>query len=272
MDCGMEHVVPAQRIVLIHCSDHNTTMNVGLFIPCFIDQFFPRVALATVRVLRRYGVDVTFPMSQTCCGQPMANAGCAAQARPLARNFAKIFDPFQYVVSPSGSCVAMVRYHYDDLLDDHQSARALSEKTYELCEFLTKVVHAQTTGRFPHRVGLHHGCHALRELRVAESTEVQIVRTDLVRELLEPLRGIQILNARRIDECCGFGGMFAHQEAEISAAMGTDRVEDFESVGAEVIASADMSCLMHMDGIIRRQKKTARVMHVAEILDEAHPQ
>jgi L-lactate dehydrogenase complex protein LldE len=247
-------------------------MNVGLFIPCFIDQFFPQVALATVRVLRRYGVEVSYPMSQTCCGQPMGNAGCAAQARGLAKDFAANFGPYQYVVSPSGSCVAMVRNHYDDLLDDPQLVSALREKTFELCEFLSKVVQAQTTGRFPHRVGLHHGCHALRELRVAGSTEVPIGRKDLVRELLEPLRGIHLLSAQRIDQCCGFGGMFAHQEAEISAAMGTDRVDDFESVGAEVIASADMSCLMHLDGIIRRQKKTVRVMHVAEILDEAHQQ
>lgn len=244
-------------------------MNVGLFIPCFIDQFFPNVGMASVRVLQRHGIAVTYPAAQTCCGQPMANAGCAADARPLAQNFARIFSPFEKIVSPSGSCVSMVRHHYEDLFDEPDTARSLAAKTFELCEFLSQVVQVKPSGQFPHRVGLHHGCHALRELRVAESTEIQTEQSDLVRELLEPLSGIQFVRPSRADECCGFGGSFANDEAEISATMGLDRVDDFESAGADVIASADMSCLMHLDGIIRRQNKTTRVMHIAEILDEA---
>ena len=141
-------------------------MQVGLFIPCYIDQFYPGVGLATVRVLKQRGVDVAFPREQTCCGQPMSNTGCTAEAKPLAERFLEIFGKYEYVVAPSGSCVAMVRNHYEEFLAGRAGFEELKHKTFELCEFLTDVLKVDhVEGRFPRRVVVHHSCHGLRELR-----------------------------------------------------------------------------------------------------------
>ena len=247
-------------------------MQVGLFIPCYIDQFYPDVGLATVEVLERYGARVEFPTAQTCCGQPMANAGCTDQARPLARRFLEIFAPYEYVVAPSGSCVAMVRHHYDELLEGAEGFEALKAKTFELCEFLGDVVGVDgVTGRFPHQVGLHQSCHGLRELRTGSASELVETPFNKVRRLLDSLEGIRFSELDRADECCGFGGMFAVGEEAVSCMMGDDRIADHERAGTEVLTAADMSCLMHLEGLIRRKKKPLRVMHVAQILAGRQP-
>ncbi len=239
---------------------------VGLFIPCYVDQFYPEVGLATVRVLERHGVRVEFPEDQTCCGQPMANSGCAEEARPLAERFLRIFAGYEYVVAPSGSCVSMVRNHYDAFLAGRSGFEHLKASTYELCEFLADVLRVERVeGRFPHRVGLHRSCHGLRELRLGAGSERNVKPFDKVASLLSSLQGITLLEPSR-DECCGFGGTFAVNEEAVSCMMGRDRVADHERLGAEVIAGVDMSCLMHLDGLIRRERKPIRVMHVAELL------
>ena len=145
-------------------------MKVALFIPCYIDQFYPHVGMATVSVLEHFGVQVEFPEAQTCCGQPMANSGCMDEARPLAEKFVNTFDGYEYVVAPSGSCVSMVRNHYDHLCDHHDERSAtVRRRTLELSEFLTTVLKVSSVpGRFPHQVGLHQSCHGLRELRLGE--------------------------------------------------------------------------------------------------------
>jgi L-lactate dehydrogenase complex protein LldE len=242
-------------------------MTVGLFIPCYIDQFYPNVGLATIDVLEQHGVEVEFPEHQTCCGQPMANTGCTEDARPLAVKFFNIFRSFEYVVCPSGSCVAMVRRHYDAYLRDAPGFGELKRKTYELCEFLTDVLNVERIqGRFPHRVGLHHSCHGLRELRLGSCSEVVGPSYSKTRKLLESLEGVEICELKRPDECCGFGGTFAINEEAVSCMMGLDRIADHEEAGTEVITANDMSCLMHLDGLIRRRRKSLRVMHIAEIL------
>ncbi|NIL99195.1 MAG: (Fe-S)-binding protein [Planctomycetales bacterium] len=242
-------------------------MNVGLFIPCYIDQFYPQVGMAVVEVLRRFGVDVTFPPAQTCCGQPMANTGCVDDAKPLALKFLAIFREFDYVVCPSGSCTAMVRLHYDEFLKGQEGFDQLKSKTYELSEFLTDVLKVEKiTGRFPHKVGIHQSCHGLRELRLGKSSELMVEGFSKVRRLLESLQDIELVPLARADECCGFGGTFAVGEEAVSCMMGNDRIHDHETAGAEVITGADMSCLMHLEGLIRRQGKPLRVMHLAEIL------
>ncbi|HET6880532.1 MAG TPA: (Fe-S)-binding protein, partial [Pirellulales bacterium] len=135
---------------------------VGLFIPCYIDQLYPQVGLATVELLHRLNVTIDFPPAQTCCGQPMANTGCTEAARPLARQFLQVFGGYRYVVCPSGSCVAMVRHHYDEYLAGEPGFDDLKRNTYELCEFLHDVLGLRRLeGRFPHRVGLHQSCHGL---------------------------------------------------------------------------------------------------------------
>jgi len=240
---------------------------VGLFIPCYIDQFFPRVGMATVELLEQCGFRVEFPSGQTCCGQPMANTGCTEQTRPLAERFLNLFRPFDYVVAPSGSCVAMVRCHYDEYLAGKPGFVELKAKTFELCEFLVDVAHLDRIDRqFPHRVGLHQSCHGQRELRLGSSSELVGKSFSKTRQLLELLGGVQIVQLARADECCGFGGTFAVAEEAVSCMMGLDRIHDHETAGAEVLTANDMSCLMHLAGLIRRQRKPLRVMHIAEIL------
>ncbi len=245
-------------------------MRIGLFIPCYIDQFYPGVGLATVDVLRRFDLQVEFPRAQTCCGQPMANAGCHDDARPLARRFLEVFAPYDYVVSPSGSCVAMVRHHYRELLGPSAELDNVANRTYELCEFLTDVLGIdRLAGRFPHRVGLHQSCHGLRHLRLAAGSERVVPPHDKVRTLLASLDGIELAELDRADECCGFGGLFAVTEEAVSVLMGLDRLADHEQAGTEVLTATDMSCLMHLDGLIRRHQKPIRVMHVAEVFAQA---
>jgi L-lactate dehydrogenase complex protein LldE len=245
-------------------------MRVGLFIPCYIDQFYPRVGLATLELLERQGLEVDFPEQQTCCGQPMANAGFHNDARPLAERFLRVFADYDYVVSPSGSCVAMVRHHYEQVLGRSTWLELVSHKTYELCEFFTDVLKVdRLTGSFPHQVGLHQACHGLRELRTASDSELVGPAFNKPRQLLESLDGIKISQLARPDECCGFGGLFAVSEEAVSCMMGNDRVADHEAAGTQVLTSTDMSCLMHLDGLIRRERKPIRVMHIAEIFAEA---
>lgn len=243
---------------------------VGLFIPCYIDQLFPKVGLATVEVLKRLGIESDFPTAQTCCGQPMANTGCNDAARPLARKFFEVFKAYRHVVCPSGSCVAMVRHHYEEYLADEPGFEDLKSNTFELCEFIHDVLAIRRLeGRFPHRVGLHQSCHGLRELRLGSSSELVGESYNKVRTLLASLEGIELTSLQRPDECCGFGGTFAVSEEAVSCMMGLDRIHDHEQAGSEIITAADMSCLMHLDGLLRRQRKPIRVMHVAEVLAEA---
>ena len=247
-------------------------MQAALFVPCYIDQFYPDVAMATLELLERHGVSVVVPSQQTCCGQPMANTGCVDDTRPVAENFADVFGDYDYVVCPSGSCTAMVRQHYGHLLEEGVVER-LRSRTFELCEFLLEVVGVtELAGSFPYRVGLHQSCHGLRELRMGSSSERMEPSFSKPRQLLEMLDDIQLCDLQRPDECCGFGGTFAVAEEAVSCMMGRDRVADHVRAGAEVLTAADMSCLMHMDGLIRRQARERRalpelrVMHIAQIL------
>ncbi|HEY4313747.1 MAG TPA: (Fe-S)-binding protein [Pirellulales bacterium] len=240
---------------------------VGLFIPCYVDQLFPQVGLATVDLLEQAGYGVEYPADQTCCGQPMANTGCTEQARPLAERFLAIFSGYDYVVAPSGSCVAMVRCHYDEYLAGQPGFEELKKKTFELCEFLVDVADtSRVDHRFPYRVGLHQSCHGLRELRLASSSELVAPAFGKAQRLLQMVDGLELVTLARPDECCGFGGTFAVAEEAVSCMMGNDRIHDHLTAGAEVLTANDMSCLMHMAGLIRRQGKPLRVMHIAEIL------
>jgi len=244
-------------------------MRVGLFIPCYIDQFYPQVGLATLRVLQHFGASVEYPTEQTCCGQPLANAGLIADAKPLAKHFLQTFLPYDFVVGPSGSCVSMVRNHYDNLIEDVEQLADLQSKTYEFTEFLVDVLNVQELpGKFPHRVGIHQGCHGLRELRLGSDSERVDPPFNKVRRLLGTLEGIQFTELERPDECCGFGGTFAVSEEAVSCMMGRDRIADHLRAGTEVLTSGDMSCLMHLDGLIRREGHAMRVLHVAELLSD----
>jgi L-lactate dehydrogenase complex protein LldE len=243
-------------------------MRVALFIPCYVDQFYPDVGLATVELLEQVGCEVDFPEEQTCCGQPMANTGCWQEAQPLAARFLRIFRPYEAVVCPSGSCVAMVTHHYDHFLHGREGFEELKRKTYELTQFLTEVrpLRSLPGVRFPHRVGLHNSCHGLRELRLGSSSERMLPTYSKARQLLELVEGLQLVELQRPDECCGFGGTFAVSEEAVSCMMGEDRIADHQRAGAEVITAGDMSCLMHLEGLLRRRGSPIQVMHIAQIL------
>lgn len=247
-------------------------MRVGLFVPCYVDQMYPDVAVATLELLERGGFDVEFPAAQTCCGQPMANTGCNDAARPLAARFLDLFDPFDYIVCPSGSCTSMVRNHFTELVGHDPRLKSIQSRTFELCEFLHDVHPIDFSAqRFPFRVGLHQSCHGLRELRLASCSEQMVDRPDKVRSLLQQIQGVQFVDLQRNDECCGFGGTFAVNERAVSVAMGEDRVQDHLDAGAEVMVASDMSCLMHLWGLISRQGSPLAVMHVAEVLAGRSP-
>ena len=241
-------------------------MKVALFVPCFVDQLWPRAARATLVLLERLGVEVEFPRAQTCCGQPMANAGCERDALAAYRHFVDVFAAFDHVVSPSGSCVYHVRHHYD-ALEQTPEVRRARERTIELCDFLQNVLHAPPLGaEFPHRVGLHVGCHMRRGLRLAPASEITPGEGGVMRALLHQVRGLSLVEPERADECCGFGGTFAVTESAVSARMGQDKVAAHERAGAEAIVSGDVSCLLHLDGVIRRQGLPIRTLHIAEVL------
>jgi L-lactate dehydrogenase complex protein LldE len=245
-------------------------MRVGLFVPCYVDQLWPRAGIASLELLERFGVTIEFPTAQTCCGQPLRNSGGAREAMSLARRFVEIFAPYDHVVCPSASCVATVR-RYGTLLGASAEIGRLERRTHELCGFLVDVLGVrEISGSFPHRVGLHASCHGLRELgQGCASESVEAARAEPARELLESIEGVEIASLRRPDECCGFGGAFAVEEAEVSCLMGNDRVDDHRRAGAEILTSTDASCLLHLSGLARRRRLPLRVMHVAEILELA---
>ncbi len=244
-------------------------MHVALFLPCYIDQFYPQVGIATLQLLAKLGVRATFPAAQTCCGQPLANSGCERDALPIYRHFVGTFQDFDYVVAPSGSCVYHVRKHFDKL-EQTPAVQHVRAVTVDLIDFITEVLDIrQLPGSFPHQVGLHLSCHGQRGLHQANESEMTPVRDGRLRHLLAGLDGLTFTELDRNDECCGFGGTFCVSEAAISGRMGHDRAHDHLRHGTEVLTGGDMSCLMHLQGVIRRQQLPMRVLHAAEILNGA---
>lgn len=244
-------------------------MRVGLFIPCYMDRLYPRAAMATLELLEKLGCEVVFPEDQTCCGQPMANSGLTASAAGVAEHHARVFAEFDYVVCPSGSCTSMIRNHSKSLAPANPAADAVRARTFELCEFLHDVLKVRSLdAACPRKVGLHRACHGLRELRLGPDSERGHVKRPAKAELLLGMvKGLELVELDRPDECCGFGGAFSVGEATLSVRMGRDRCADHLRHGAEVIVSWDMSCLMHMEGILRHDGSSVRVAHIAEILN-----
>ena len=242
-------------------------MTVGLFIPCYVDQFYPGVAIATLQLLEKQGVNVVFPLKQTCCGQPMANSGFTHLTKGCDELFVKNFSEFDYIVSPSGSCVLHIKEHLSDE-KRNEEAFAIRSKIYELTEFLTDVLKVEKiNARFPYKVGMHQSCHGQRGLHISQMSELVAPPFSKPARLLKMVEGLELINLAREDECCGFGGTFCVFEEAVSVKMGKDRVKDHLQHGAAFITSADMSCLMHMEGILRRQKSKVQVKHIAEILN-----
>ncbi|MCW2813372.1 MAG: glcF [Nocardioides sp.] len=232
-------------------------------VTCVNDALFPDTGKAVVTLLRRLGVDVDFPAAQTCCAQPMVNTGYLDEAVPVVRTFVDAFAGYDAVVTPSGSCAGSVRHQHSIVAKrsgDPALAAAVAEtspRTYELTEFLVDVLGVTDVGAsFPHRVTYHPTCHSLRMLGVG----------DRPRQLLEQVRGLRLVDLPGATECCGFGGTFAMKNADTSIAMGADKARHVRETGAEVLVAGDNSCLMHVGGVLSRQRAGVRVMHLAEVL------
>ena len=248
-------------------------MKVGLFIPCYVDAVYPEVGMATWKLLKHLGIDVTYPEKQTCCGQPMANAGFEKQAIPLAEKFEEKFKDFDYVVAPSVSCTAFIKFNYPRLLgsktaqnnEAHECETA--KKCMDVVEFLHDVVKVdRRLGTFPHKVSLHNSCHGVRELGLSSPSEEHVAPFNKIKDLLQLVDGIDVVEPKRHDECCGFGGMFSIEETAVCAQMGKDKVERHMQTGAEYITGPDCSCLMHMAGVAKKQGLDIKFKHVVEIL------
>ena len=249
-------------------------MTAALFVPCYVDQFYPHVAIAALTVLERLGVQVDVPEGAACCGQPSANAGFGREGHSTIERFVDVYAGYERIIVLSGSCAVHVRLHAGEVVahggrTDEAGAR-VAERTTEFCSFLHDELGvdwlAGLGATYEGRVALHIGCHGLRGLGLARPSELQVKPFDKVRALLGTVRGLEIAELTRPDECCGFGGTFAVGEPAISVKMGRDRLRDFTSHGAQAVVSTDMSCLMHLDGLARRERVGLPMFHVAEVL------
>jgi L-lactate dehydrogenase complex protein LldE len=238
-------------------------VKVALFVTCLVDGVFPSVGKATVELLERLGVTVEVPLAQTCCGQMHTNTGYGDKALPLVRRYSDVFEPYDAVVTPSGSCAGSVRHQHVGLAERAgdaglaDRARSAAAKTYELSEFLVDVLQVEDVGAtFPHRVTYHPTCHSLRVLRVG----------DKPLRLLRQVRQLELVELPAAESCCGFGGTFALKNADVSTAMLADKLAHVLATGADVCTASDASCLMHIGGGLTRLHTGVRSVHLAEIL------
>ncbi len=236
-------------------------MRVHLFIPCLVDQFRPQAASAALRVLESLQLDVDYTPLEICCGQPFYKSGYTREARRLAVRTLQCYADGQPVVSPSGSCVRMIRHHYETLFAEDppllERSRDLAARTHELSEFLVRVLGVTGLGaKFPERVTVHDSCQVRRGLGIWKEP----------RALLEEVAGLELLEMARSDECCGFGGIFSAKHPEIAAAIARDKIEHALAAGASVITGCEISCLLHLERQARRLKAPVRTLHLAEIL------
>lgn len=241
-------------------------MKIGLFIPCYVDALYPEAGVATYKLLTHLGLDVDYPLNQTCCGQPMANAGFERMAEKLATKFDDMFAAYDYVVAPSASCAAFVKVNYPHVLKG-KHACVTSGKIMDVVEFLHDVLKVTSLpGVFPHVVSIHNSCHGVRELGLSAPSERNIPPYSKMKDLLKLVKGITVKEPERPDECCGFGGMFSIEETAVSEQMGKDKIGRHIATGAEYVTGSDSSCLMHMQGIAKRNQLPIQFIHIVQIL------
>lgn len=238
-------------------------MNVGLYVTCLVDLFRPRIGFAALTLLESAGCAVSVPSVQTCCGQPGYNSGDRDSARALALNVIDVFEGFDYVVAPSGSCAGMMRTHYPDLFTDADEAtrervRRFCAKVYELTDFLVNVVKWRPSEvAFEGVVTYHDSCSGLRELGIKSQP----------RQLLQAVKGLQLEEMQEPEACCGFGGAFSMKFGEIAAHIADRKCDHVSACGASALLLGDLGCMLHIEGRLRRRgDKDTRVMHVAEVL------
>lgn len=242
-------------------------MKVQLSIPCYIEQLYPQVGIACYQLLQKMGCEVIYPLNQTCCGQPMANAGFNPYAQACSDNFIENFDKHIPIICPSGSCTLHVKEH---LKGREPAAHFIRNHIYELTEFITDHLHYDFSNAiFSLKVGYHTSCHGQRGLHLSSMSELVAPAFSKPVSLLRQLKGIDLSFPKRVDECCGFGGTFCVTEEALSVKMGKDILQSHLDNKVEIITAYDMSCLMHLEGIIKRNKYPLQVMHIAEILNQS---
>lgn len=234
---------------------------VTLFVTCLVDQLFPKIGLSMADVLESLGYELDFPEAQTCCGQPAFNGGHWDEARQVARHFLDVFRDSECVVCPSGSCAAMVTHHFEELFagDPGRLAEveALKPRVWEFSQFLLDVAGVEDVGaRLDRVVTFHDSCHGLRELRIKEGP----------RRLLAKVRGLELREMDIPEECCGFGGTFSVKFPEVSGGMARTKIDSILRTGAGAVVGLDSSCLMQIEGALRRAGSGVRAMHLAEVL------
>jgi L-lactate dehydrogenase complex protein LldE len=238
-------------------------VRISLFITCYNDTLFPETGKAVVHVLERLGHEVEFRPEQTCCGQMHWNTGYIREAVPIIRHFVEVYRDAEIICIPSSSCVAMIREHYLKAAIKSKNKQFVADvesllpRIFEFSELLVRKLGVEDTGAtFPHKVTYHASCHSLRSLQLG----------DIPIRLLRQVRGIDLIDLPRLDQCCGFGGTFAIKNADVSSAMLADKIDDVLRTGAEVCTAVDNSCLMHLYGSLHRQGIAVRTAHIAEIL------
>ena len=236
-------------------------MKVSLFVTCLIDQLFPQVGLSTVKVLKKCGVEVDFDSRQTCCGQISFNSGYIDASREVAEHFIDVYAESENIVVPSGSCASMIKSFFPGLFPEGSSKRRCAEevgkRTFELSYFISSVLGIHTVGaRFPQAVTYHDSCHLIRELDICTQP----------RQLISAVEGVDFREMENCDRCCGFGGTFSVKSPDISAAIGDEKVQWILETGADYVIATDVSCLMHIDGLLRRNQIPVQTMHLAELL------
>lgn len=235
-------------------------MQITLFVPCFVDAFYPQTAKAMVKIFERLGHSVSFQQQLTCCGQPPFNAGYWPESRKVAVKVLDALKEADRVVIPSGSCGAMLKVFYRELFKDtprEAEAHALGDKTFEFSDFMVNELGVTELGaKFPHRVTWHDGCHGLRELGIKDEP----------RALLAHVEGLELVEMSEAQTCCGFGGLFSAKFPSISVAMGEVKTQSAAETEAKYLISGDGSCLMHIQGVLDRQKRKIKCLHLAEVL------
>lgn len=235
-------------------------MNVQIFIPCFIDQLYPSVGFSMVKVLEKAGCTVSYNTNQTCCGQPAFNAGFWGEAKDVCKKFLKDFSGDEYIVAPSASCVGFVKNYYEKLFENSSQlaeVKRLSSRSFELSDFLVNVLHfTDFNANLNATATYHDSCAALRECKLKQEPRI----------LLNNVKGLQLIEMNDVETCCGFGGTFAVKFEPISIAMADQKITNAAETNAEYIISTDMSCLMHIDGVIKNKQSSLKVLHLADVL------
>ena len=235
-------------------------MEVDIFIPCFIDQFYPQTGFNMIKVLEKLGCKVYYNTNQTCCGQPLYNGGYKNEAIKIAKKFLNDFKGDRYIVSPSASCIAMVKNSYNEFFESSASRikfKKIQVQAYEFTTFLTEILKVENVGaEFDATVTYHDSCSAFRQLGIYNGP----------RRLLKNVKNLKLVEMKENDTCCGFGGTFSIKMEPISAGMVDQKIENALATEAEYIVTTDSSCIMHMEGFVKKQRKNIKLIHIADIL------